>query len=88
MNLGTKSNWFTNGDEALLPESVFSGGNSNFSVTISGTITGDGCNQQLQPQSFNVSPKTVSYIVNLTLRGQSYIPAGPEINLCNRFGDI
>ena len=73
MNLGTKSNWFTNGDdEALLPESVFSDGNTNFSVTISGTITGDGCNQQLQPKSFNVAAKTVSYIVNLTLGGQSY----------------
>ena len=58
INLGTKSNWFRNGDEALLPFEIAK--DTNITMTVDGKVSGDGCTiNDLQEYSFNIKAGTV-----------------------------
>ena len=58
LDLGTKSKWFKNGDEALLPFEIEKDG--NITMTVDGTVSGEGCTiNDLQEYSFKVKAGTV-----------------------------
>ena len=61
--LGMKSNWFKSDGEALLPFEWEK--DSNFTMNIEGSVTGDGCSEigQVDPTGFNVKAGTVRLVL-------------------------
>ena len=58
VNLGTKSKWFRNSDEALLPFEIEK--DTNITMTVDGKVSGDGCTiNDLPEYSFNIKAGTV-----------------------------
>jgi len=59
--LGTKSNWFRKGDEALLPFEIKK--DTNITMQITGTVSGDGCTSDICAlQDCELVPKDINVL--------------------------